>query len=324
LPRSLRLGFAGTPPFAVPALDALARSAHRVVAVFTQPDRPAGRGRTVEAGAVKRCATALGIEVYQPPSLRTPDAQETLRDLQLDALVVVAYGLILPPAVLTLPVLGCFNIHASLLPRWRGAAPIQRALLAGDPVTGVTIMRMDAGLDTGPMLARREIAVAERETGATLHDRLSELGAALIVETLDAVAARGIREDAQPGEGATYAAKIHKAEAQIDWREDALQILRRVRAFNPWPVAETHWQGTQLRVWDAELAPADATAAPGRAVTGGAEPGQVIAASGTGIDVACGTGVLRILRLQLAGRKALAAGDFIKAQRLDGARFTTP
>jgi len=312
----LRLGFAGTPQFAVPALDALARSAHRLVAVFTQPDRPAGRGQGLHSSAVKQRATALGIEVHQPPSLKTMDAAAVLRGLDLDALVVVAYGLILPPAVLAVPRLGCFNIHASLLPRWRGAAPIQRALLAGDAVTGITIMRMDAGLDTGPMLAWREVPIAEGETGGTLHDRLAALGAELIVDTLDTVAEQGVREQAQPAEGATYAGKIHKAEALIDWHEDAAGILRRVRAFNPWPVAETQWQGAQLRVWEAELA------APGAGTS--AVPGAVVAASSGGIDVACGNGVLRILRLQLAGRKALAAGEFIKAQRLEGARFTRP
>ena len=265
--------------------------------------------------AVKQRAMELGIDVHQPPSFKTPDAQAILRGLHLDGLVVVAYGLILPPGVLAMPRLGCFNIHASLLPRWRGAAPIQRALLAGDTVTGVTIMRMDAGLDTGPMLARREVQVADRETGGTLHDRLAALGGELMVDTLDAIAEHGVREQAQPEVGATYAEKIHKAEALIDWRDDAPRILRRVRAFNPWPVAETKWQGAQLRVWDAELAVAGTGAS--------AAPGAVVAASSDGIDVACGDGVLRILRLQLAGRKALAAGEFIKAQRLEGARLTS-
>jgi methionyl-tRNA formyltransferase len=297
----------------------LAQSGHRVAAVFTQPDRPAGRGQAVQCSAVKQRALELGIAIHQPQSFRTPDAQIILRDLQVDCLVVVAYGLILPCAVLELPSLGCLNIHASLLPRWRGAAPIQRALLAGDAATGVTIMRMDAGLDTGPMLAQREVAMADRETGGSLHDRLSALGATLIVETLDEVAAHGVREVAQPAPGALYAGKIQKAEALIDWRDDAPHILRKVRAFNPWPVAETRWQGTQLRVWDAELAAADPAAEPRVRP----DPGAVIAASGSGIDVACGAGALRILRLQLSGRKILAAGDFIKAQRLDGARFTS-
>jgi methionyl-tRNA formyltransferase len=270
----------------------------------------------VQVGAVKQRALELGIDVQQPLSFKTPEALAQLRDLDLDCLVVAAYGLILPPPILAVPALGCLNIHASLLPRWRGAAPIQRALLAGDAVTGITIMRMDAGLDTGPLLARRELVVAERETGGTLHDRLSELGGPLMVETLDAVAAQGVPEVAQPDEGATYAGKILKSEALIDWRNDAPTVLRKVRAFNPWPVAETRWEGKQLRVWDAELG------VPHQ--VGSHAPGTVIAASINGIEVACGGGVLRVRRLQLAGRKALAAGEFIQAQRLEGARFDTP
>jgi methionyl-tRNA formyltransferase len=239
----------------------------------------------------------------------------------LDALVVVAYGLIFPAAALAVPRFGCFNIHASLLPRWRGAAPIQRALLAGDATTGVTIMRMEAGLDTGPMLAAREVPVADRETAGTLHDRLAALGGELIVEVLEAVADGGLREQPQPQTGITYAEKINKAEALIDWREDAPRILRRVRAFNPWPIAETKLEGAQLRVWDAELVPGSA---PETLPADSAPPGTVVAASGDGVDVACGHGALRILRLQLAGRKPLAAREFIKAQRLAGLRFASP
>jgi methionyl-tRNA formyltransferase len=217
-----------------------------------------------------------------------------------------------------------------LLPRWRGAAPIQRALLAGDATTGVTIMRMEAGLDTGPMLAAREVPIADRETAATLHDRLAALGAELIVETLDAVARGAAHERAQPASGVTYALKINKAEALIDWREDATSILRRVRAFNPSPVAETKLDGAQLRVWEAELTPtvpASSGAPASSAATStaaGAPPGTVVAASSAGVDVACGRGALRMLRLQLAGRKPLAAQEFIKAQRLAGARFASP
>jgi methionyl-tRNA formyltransferase len=333
----LRLGFAGTPQFAIPALDALLRSRHRVVGVFTQPDRPAGRGQSMHVSAVKQRATQQGLDVHQPTSFKTADAEALLRSLELDAFVVVAYGLILPPAVLAAPHFGCFNIHASLLPRWRGAAPIQRALLAGDATTGVTIMRMEAGLDTGPMLAAREVPIADGETAATLHDRLAALGAELIVETLDAVASGAAHERAQPASGVTYAEKINKAEALIDWRDDATSILRRVRAFNPWPIAETKLDGAQLRVWEAELTPAApatsaapaATAAPATsaapaATAAGAAPGTVVAASSAGVDVACGRGALRMLRLQLAGRKPLAAQEFIKAQRLAGARFASP
>jgi len=308
----LRLGFAGTPQFSVPALDALLRSRHRVVAVFTQPDRPAGRGQTLQVSAVKRRALDAGLPVLQPASFKTPDAAAALDRLQLDALVVVAYGLILPAAVLALPKLGCFNIHASLLPRWRGAAPIQRALLAGDTTTGVTIMRMEAGLDTGPLLAAREVGIGERETAGSLHDRLAPLGGELLVETLDAIAAGRAREQPQSQFGITYAEKITKAEALIDWREAAINILRRVRAFNPWPVAETRMNGVQLRVWDAELVPGTPAAPPSAATT---PPGSVVAASSAGIDVACGRGALRLLRLQLAGRKPLAAPEFLKSQR---------
>jgi methionyl-tRNA formyltransferase len=306
----LRLGFAGTPEFAVPALDALC-NVHRICAVFTQPDRPAGRGQPLHASPVKVLAAERGIPVHQPASFKSPDALELLRGLDLDALVVAAYGLILPPAALHCPRLGCINIHASLLPRWRGAAPIQRALLAGDSKTGITIMRMEAGLDTGPMLASREMDIGARDTAKTLHDRLARLGALLVTEILDALRIGAVHEVPQPPDGVTYAAKINKAEAMIDWQQDAVQIWRRVRAFNPWPIAETRLNGAQLRIWDAEV----------RAATPGAEPGTVMAAAHDGIDVACGRDVLRILRLQLAGRKVLDAREFRKAQRLDGARF---
>ena len=315
-PSSLRLGFAGTPGFAVPALDALARSAHTLLAVFTRADRPSGRGQTLHLSPVKKRALELGIPVHQPASFKTCETHDALRALRLDALVVVAYGLILSPTALAAPRLGCFNIHASLLPRWRGAAPIQRALLAGDATTGVTIMRMEAGLDSGPVLARCAIDIAPQETAGSLHDRLALLGGELICETLDALAAGRAREVPQPQIGITYAPKISKTEALIDWHEAAVHILRLIRAFNPSPVAETRLDGTQLRIWQAELAPSD-TSSP----VEGALPGTVLSATPDGIDVACGRGQLRITRLQLAGRKPLAAHEFIKAQRLAGARF---
>jgi methionyl-tRNA formyltransferase len=309
----LRLGFAGTPEFAVPALDALS-NAHRVCAVFTQPDRPAGRGQPLHASPVKTLATLRGLPVHQPASFKSPEALDTLRTLELDALVVVAYGLILPPAALECPKLGCINIHASLLPRWRGAAPIQRAVLAGDSQTGVTIMRMEAGLDTGPMLATRAIAIGADDTAKTLHDRLARIGADLIGETLSALQEGRARAVPQPSEGVTYAEKINKAEASIDWQQDAAQISRRVRAFNPWPIAETRLDGAQLRIWEAQPLeiPGPVPAPPA---------GTVFAATHAGIDVACGRGVLRILRLQLAGRKPLVSREFLKGQRLDGVRF---
>jgi methionyl-tRNA formyltransferase len=314
----LRLGFAGTPEFAVPALEALSE-AHRICAVFTQPDRPSGRGQPLHASPVKNLATLRGFRLYQPATFKSQEALQTLRGLELDVLVVVAYGLILPPAALQVPRQGCINIHASLLPRWRGAAPIQRAVLAGDSKTGVTIMRMEAGLDTGPMLATREIEIGADDTAKTLHDRLAQLGAELVVETLHAQSVGGVREVPQPSEGVTYAEKINKAEALIDWQQDAVQVWRRVRAFNPWPIAETRLNGTQLRIWEAQLL--DSAVTEPFEPSAGTSPGTVLAATHDGVDVACGRGVLRILRLQLAGRKPLFAQEFIKGQRLDGARF---
>jgi methionyl-tRNA formyltransferase len=343
---SLRLGFAGTPDFAVPALNALAASKHEVCAVFTQPDRPAGRGQALRTSAVKRRAGELGLLVHQPINFKAPDALALLRGLRLDALVVVAYGLILPASALVIPRLGCFNIHASLLPRWRGAAPIQRAILAGDPVSGITIMRMDAGLDTGPVLSTRAVDIEAHDTAKTLGDRLAVLGGELICAAMDALAVGSVRETPQPQSGATHAAKIEKSEARIDWSEDARVILRKVHAFNPWPIAETRLAGAQLRIWDAELA-ADANpgsvpvamAAPGTVPPGTVTvppgtvtvpagtvtvpPGTVLAAGAPGVDVACGSGVLSITRLQLPGRKPLSAREFLNAQPLEGARFGT-
>jgi methionyl-tRNA formyltransferase len=239
---------------------------------------------------------------------------------------VVAYGLILPPAALAAPRLGCFNIHASLLPRWRGAAPIQRALLAGDAVTGVTIMRMEAGLDTGPMLAVRAVDIEERDTGGSLHDRLAVLGAALLRETLDALArGQGLPETPQPEAGVTYAHKISKPEAEIDWRADVQEVLRKVRAFNPAPVAQTRWGAQQVRIWEAELAPATLAPATAPGAAGAAAaPGTVIDAGPSGIDVTCGRGALRVTRLQLAGRKPMTAADILNSQRLAGASFSSP
>jgi methionyl-tRNA formyltransferase len=311
---SLKLGFAGTPDFAVPALNRLAAQ-HRICAVFTQPDRPAGRGQALHVSPVKRRALDLGLTVHQPASFKLPEALALLRAAELDALIVAAYGLILPVAALEIPKWGCINIHASLLPRWRGAAPIQRALLAGDSMTGVTIMRLEAGLDTGPMLNARTTPIAPTDTAKTLHERLAEMGAELICETLDACSSGRTREVVQPTEGVTYAQKIDKAEARIHWQQSAEQIDRQVRAFNPSPIAETRFNGGQLRVWDAESIEAPAG---GR---GTMLPGTVLTATQEGIDVVCGTGVLRILRLQLAGRKPLPAAEFLRGQRLDGMRF---
>ena len=310
----MKLGFAGTPDFAVPALEILAQQ-HRIAAVFTQPDRPAGRGQALHLSPVKRRALDLGLTVHQPLNFKTPEALSLLRDAQVDALVVVAYGLILPAAALDIPRWGCINIHASLLPRWRGAAPIHRAILTGDSRTGITIMRMESGLDTGPMLASRDMTIEGRDTTKRLHDRLASLGAELIAESLPKLAAGAVREVAQPAEGVTYAAKIDKSEALIDWRRSAEEIDRQVRAFNPWPVAETRLNGERLRIWEAE--PLESPP-----LTAGDVPGSVLTAAPEGIDVVCGSGVLRVLRLQLAGRKTLPAAEFVRGQRLDGARFT--
>jgi methionyl-tRNA formyltransferase len=320
----LRVGFAGTPEFAVPALDALA-ARHRICGVFTQPDRGAGRGRRLHESPVKTRAAALGVPVHQPARF---DAQalEVLRALRLDALVVAAYGLLLPASALPIPRLGCINIHASLLPRWRGAAPIQRAILAGDGRTGVTIMRMDEGLDTGPMLAARAIDIGAEDTSQGLHDRLAGLGAGLIAETLEALDAGRVCEAVQPREGVTYAAKIDKAEALIDWTRDAGSIDRQVRAFQPWPIAETRLEGAQLRILEAQvLEPGEAARVRANTVlepegspAKREEAGAILGASAPPgrIYVLCGRGVLRIGKLQLAGRRALTAEEFLRGQRL--------
>jgi methionyl-tRNA formyltransferase len=293
----------------VPALEALVRSSHQVVAVYTQPDRPAGRGQQLAASAVKQCALRHGLPVEQPVTLRDSDAVERLQRWSADVMVVAAYGLLLPQSILQTPPLGCINIHASVLPRWRGAAPIQRAIAAGDRVSGVTIMQMDAGLDTGPMLLTHLAPIGPRDTGETLHDRLAALGAKALMEALDQIALGTATPIPQPAHGVTYAPKIRKEEAVIDWSRPAAQIGGQVRAFNPWPVAQTQWNGKQLRVWYAELVdgwtPAD--------------PGRVLATSAAGIDVGTGRGILRLTQVQLSGGKAMAAGEFLNAHRLDGA-----
>ena len=310
---SLRIVFAGTPEFSVPALDALHAAGHRIVAVYTQPDRPAGRGRAVASSPVKRRAEQLGLVVEQPATLRSPEAQARLAMHAPDAMVVVAYGLILPPPVLEIPRLGCLNIHASLLPRWRGAAPIQRAVLAGDTRTGISIMQMDAGLDTGPELLRRELDIGPRETGGELHDRLATVGASAIAEALAGVANGTLVARPQAIDGVTYAAKIRKDEARIDWSRPALEIDRLVRAFNPWPVAETRLDGEQVRIWEAQ--PFDKWGhsefcLPGTVLD---EPGRLV--------VATGDGALEVLRLQLPGRKPVSAADVLNARDLRGRRF---
>jgi methionyl-tRNA formyltransferase len=307
----MRIAFAGTPEFSVAALDALHAAGHRVVAVYTQPDRPAGRGRTLSPSPVKRRALELGLPVEQPATLRAPDAVAGLKAHAPDLMVVVAYGLILPQAILDVPRLGCLNIHASLLPRWRGAAPVQRAILAGDTRTGVTIMQMDAGLDTGPMLLVRSLEIGADENAGGLHDRLAALGAeAIVTAVADLREGRSVPA-AQPLDGATYAAKISKHEGLIDWSRSADEIARQVRAFNPWPVTETRWQGQQLRIWEARSLREEPQAAPG----------TVVEAANGRLLIAAGSGALEIQRLQLAGRNATSAAEFLNAHALGGARL---
>jgi methionyl-tRNA formyltransferase len=301
----MKIVFAGTPEFAVASLGAAARQ-HEVVAVYTQPDRPAGRGRGLMPSPVKRDAIARGIPVFQPETLKTPEAQQQLRDLQPDLMVVVAYGLILPKAVLEIPAHGCWNVHASLLPRWRGAAPIQRAIEAGDAETGVCLMQMEAGLDTGPVLLSQRTPIAETDTGGLLHDRLAALGAQVLSDGLGLLRA-GLKPVAQPqpAEGVTYAHKLDKAEARLDWQQDAAALARKVRAFNPWPVAEATLAGERVRIHGAVALDDNR----------GKVPGTVLGASRDGIDIACGQGALRLRVVQREGGKAITAADYLNARR---------
>lgn len=302
----MNLVFAGTPEFAVPALQALLEAGHRILAVYSQPDRPAGRGRKIAQSPVKEFSLAHGIEVRQPTTLKGDAEAAALRALEPDAMIVIAYGLLLPKSILEIPKHGCINVHASLLPRWRGAAPIQRAIEAGDAVTGVTIMQMEEGLDTGPMLALAETPISDTDTGASLHDRLSALGATLLVETLAKLERGTITPHPQDHTQATYAAKLKKEEARLDWSAEANLLARRVRAFNPWPVAHTTLDGQTLRVWEARPEVGE----------GVASPGTVLAADANGIRVQCGRGVLVIAKLQPEGGKALDARAFLNGRVL--------
>ncbi len=300
----MRIVFAGTPAFAVPALLAAA-SRHEVVAVYTQPDRPAGRGRTLTPSPVKRAALERGIPVLQPQTLKSQAARDALQALQPDLMVVVAYGLILPPKILAIPRMGCWNVHASLLPRWRGAAPIQRAIAAGDTSTGVCLMQMDAGLDTGAVLLTQSLPIGADDTGGQIHDRLAALGAQVLADGLGLLRA-GMRAQPQPqsADGVTYAHKIEKSEARLDWSQPASVLANTVRAFNPWPVAEAMIAGERLRILAAVALPLEHDAVPG----------TLLSATRDGLDIACADGALRIRTLQREGGKAITAADFINAR----------
>jgi methionyl-tRNA formyltransferase len=317
----MRVIFAGTPEFARVALERLHAARFDIALVLTQPDRPAGRGLKLQPSPVKQFAQEHGIAVAQPRSLRLdgkyPEdaaaAQAAIESAKADVMVVAAYGLILPQWVLDTPRRGCLNIHASLLPRWRGAAPIHRAIEAGDAETGITIMQMDAGLDTGDMLLVERLPIAPADTTGTLHDRLADLGGRLVVEALELAACGGFHPVGQPAEGVTYAHKIEKSEAAIDWTQPAAAIERRIRAFDPFPGASAQMRGETVKVWRAQAVGGRGTAAPG----------TVVAIDGHGIGVACGDGRLEITELQRAGGKRLPAAEFLRGFPLEaGERFT--
>jgi methionyl-tRNA formyltransferase len=312
----MKVIFAGTPEFAAQALQAIIDAGHQVSLVLTQPDRPAGRGLAMQASAVKQCAQAAGIEVFQPVSLKDAATQARILAVGADIMVVAAYGLILPQAVLDMPRLGCINIHASLLPRWRGAAPIQRAILAGDKETGVCIMQMEAGLDTGPILSSAALSITNDDTSLTLHNKLASLGAQLIV---DALARLPLSPCLQPTAGVTYADKIGKCEAALDWRQPAVDLKRHVQAFNPFPGAFSSLAGSTLKIWAVELSELAEEGADR------CEPGVVLAVDKRGIVVACGEGALLLVELQKAGGKRLPVKQFLAGTPvLAGHRFTLP
>ena len=309
---ALRVAFAGTPEFALPALEALLRF-HDVVGVLTQPDRPGGRGRHLRASPVKRLAEAHQLPLLQPATLREEAPQAALAAWKPEVLVVVAYGLILPPAVLALPRHGCLNIHASLLPRWRGAAPVQRAILAGDEMTGVSIMQMDAGLDTGPILLTREVGIGTDDTCGSLAARLARVGAEALLEALEGVAAGPLAARPQPAEGVTYAAKIEKSEARIDWSLEAACIARQVRAFDPWPIAETTLEGERIRIHSAGIMPVKDDK--------NSRSGTIISVRDGIMLVQCGQGVLGVTKVQKSGGRVLKMSEFAHNLDLTGRRL---
>ncbi|PWQ98766.1 methionyl-tRNA formyltransferase [Leucothrix arctica] len=308
----LRVIYAGTPDFAVPALAALIESGHEVVAVYTQPDRPAGRGRKLQPSPVKQVALDASIPVEQPVNFREEADRQTLADYNADVMVVAAYGLILPQVVLDTPKYGCLNIHGSLLPRWRGAAPIHRAIQTGDKETGVTIMQMAAGLDTGDMLLKTYYTIGAEDTGATVHDALAADGASALMTVLEQVETGTLAPEVQDESLTCYASKLTKAEAEIDWSQSAVEIDRRIRAFNPWPVAYTKQNGQAMRLLMSSVVEGEKTSA---------EAGTVLAENKQGIQIACGEGVISISRLQLPGKKAMSVSEFLNGRSLSGEKF---
>ncbi|AIY64294.1 methionyl-tRNA formyltransferase [Pseudoalteromonas piratica] len=300
--KPLRIVFAGTPDFAAQHLDALIQSNHDVIAVYSQPDRPAGRGKKLKASEVKQLALTHDIPVYQPENFKSDEAKQQLADLDADIMVVVAYGLLLPKAILETPKLGCINVHGSILPRWRGAAPIQRAIWAGDAETGVTIMQMDEGLDTGDMISIATCPIEAHDTSASLYSKLAELGPTALIDTLATIADGTANAEKQNDELANYAKKLSKDEANIDWQMPAQQIERNIRAFNPWPICFTQMQGNTVKVYAAELVNLDGNV------------GEVLAADKTGITVATGEGALKITQLQPQGKKPMSVQDFLNGR----------
>lgn len=308
----MRIIFAGTPDFAAETLKALLSTEHEICAVYTQPDRPSGRGRKLTASPVKQLALEHNIVVEQPLNFKTDDAKQTLAKYHADLMIVVAYGLLLPQTVLDTPKLGCINIHASLLPRWRGAAPIQRAILAGDTKTGVCIMQMEAGLDTGPVISSTECPIHESDTAQTLHDRLAILGAETLLSTLQDIEKLQQHTTPQDNTLSCYADKLNKQEAIIDWQQSATQIARQIHAFNPWPVAQSSWHGDTFRIWNASSHQHNHSSLAG----------EIIDVDKKGIDVACGEGVLRLTHVQIPGKRAMPVADFLNANVIQvGERF---
>ena len=315
--QGLKVAFAGTPEFAAVTLDALLNSEHQVVGVLTQPDRPSGRGRKLTASAVKLRALEAGVPVLQPLSLRNQEALDSVAALEADVLVVVAYGLILPTDILSLPSLGCLNIHGSLLPRWRGAAPIHRAVLAGDAMTGVSIMQMDAGLDTGDVLLMKELAIEDNESVAQLHDRLAALGAQALLETLPLRCSGELTAVPQPEDGVSYAEKLTKAEALLDFNHSSVELHRCIRAYNPWPVAEAQLCEQRVRIWQSRLV------APSDVVTNNAvATGTITDILNDAVRVKTGDGYLDLLTLQWPGKKAQESAAFSQAREILGQRFS--